>query len=129
MITSCKVPGTPFPHVIDVTLTAESLGFRFSNSLPRDLKRATEVGITVIPALLRGLLIRISVPADRAIVDASLDSDRFDGIFLNGRIPSDARALFETVLCLVQFFSDFFSESVPRHVSYQTINWPAVAKK
>ncbi len=112
-----------------MTLTAEILGFRFSNSFLRDLKRAAEVGITVILALLRGLLMRISVPANRAIVDASLDSDRFDGIFLNGSIPSDACALFEAVLCLVQFVSDFFSKSVPRHVTYKTVNRPAVAKK
>ncbi len=87
------------------------------------------MGIAVVPALLCSPLIRISVPADRAIVNASIDFDGFDDIFLNGRFPSDACALFETVLCLVQFFPEFFSKSVPRHVSYQTVNWPAVAKK
>ncbi len=87
------------------------------------------MGVAVVSAFFCGLLIRVPVSADWAIVDASLDSDRFDGIFLNSSIPSDAGALFETVLCLVQFFSDFFSKSVPRHVSYETVNWPAVAKK
>jgi len=45
------------------------------------------VGVAVVPAVLCSSLISISISADRAVVDASVDPDGFDGIFLYDSIP------------------------------------------
>ena len=85
--------------------------------------------VAIVPAFLRCSLVRIAVAADWAVVDSLVDLYGFNDVFLDDSIPLEASTLFEAVLGLVDFLSEFFSQNFPRSISNQTVDRAAVAKE
>ena len=85
--------------------------------------------VAIVPAFLRGLLVRIAVAADWAVVDSLVDPYGFNGVFLDDSIPLEGCALFEAVFGFVDFFLEFSSQSIPWCISDQTVDGAAVAKE
>ena len=105
------------------------LCFRFPYSLPSNLQRATGVRVAIVPAFFCGLLVRVSVAADWAVVDTLVDLYRFDSVFLNSSIPLEAGALFQAIFGIVDFVLEFSSQGIPWSISNQAVDRAAVAKE
>jgi len=84
--------------------------------------------VAVVPAFFRCLSVSVAVAAYWAGVDSISRLDMLDCALLQ-LSSSERGALFETVLCFVQFFAKFLSERISRSISDEAVNWPTIAEE